>query len=1108
LNDQQHATRVHLSTLIRAYRRNAGLTQRQLADRSGLSVATVRDVEQARSRPRPASLRALAGALGLDAAQAAALTAVHQVGPSADAPADHRTGLWLTALGPLEARRNGQRLHLGPQQVTVLGLLAVQPGRLVRRAAIAEALWCQHPPATAPDLVQAQISRLRRIIDPGGRLHLIEQGTGGYRLRALAASLDVAAFGELTGRAQAAAEAGRERDACELFARALELWHGDPAAGIEVLRHHPAIACLERQRQEAVTQYAAAAAGLGWHMQVIPLLENLVWEQPLDEPLHAALIIALAGTGRQAAALAVYEDLRLRLREEIGAEPSPALAAAHQRALRGDIPPAVAPRAAAAGGPSPLGNPDAWFGVRSSLPPDPAAFTGREPELGYVTAALADLAGTGGRPVVHVISGMAGIGKTALAVHAAHLLKDRFPDRQLFLRLHAHTPGQAPVTPEAALAGLLAAVGIDARYLPDSLDGRVALWRDRMTRERALLVLDDAASSAQVSPLLPGSGDCLVLVTSRRHLGDLAEAAAPVLLGELPSREARAMFTRLAPRAATGPLEAVAELTELAGRLPLALSLLARVYAAHPSWSLADLAAETRSRMLTLTAENDSVAAALEVSYQHLALSRQEFFRRLSLHPGTTVDGYAAAALAGCDRDEAVGQLDALYREGLLAETGHRRYGMHDLVRRYAWDLAAADPAVQREQALGRLFDYYQQTAARAEELLARHARTSPQSAPAEAGIPRLADPAQALAWLRSERASLLACLSHATTAGQYTRVVALTAAMASLLRLDGPWDSAVARHAAAVSAAEQVGDGPGLANALLDLGAARRLIGDHDGATRVLQRALDACRDAGDRPGQAVTLIFLADVHLATGDHHAAVAALKAAVDAYPGIGSRLGQTTALTDLRGVRRMAGDHQGAAEALQHLLAVFRDRGDRLAQATPLTFLGVVRLAAADTRGATGALSEALAIYRASGDPLGTATALTYLGDARLVAGDHRRAVEALGQALEGYRGIGHRLGTAIALIYLGDAWRISGNHRDAAQALEEARSIFQTIGDRGGEAMALNATGTLHRARGDSSQAERCHRLALDLAKAAASHWDEAQALAGLSAGTALASCD
>ena len=515
----------------------------------------------------------------------------------------------------------------------------------------------------------------------------------------------------------------------------------------------------------------------------------------------------------------------------------------------GQAEPAVSAEPTLPGEPSP-----SLLVVRYSLPPDTAAFTGRNKELDRITAAVTQAAGAGG---VVAIDGMPGAGKTALAVHAAHLLRDRFPDWQLFIDLHAHTPGQDAVLPRATLARLLAATGVDARYLPEDTEGRAALWRDRMAGQRALLVLDNAASSAQVTPLLPGGDGCLVLVTSRRHIGDLPGAVVSLLLETLPQDKAREMFVHLALRAADGPAGAVAELARLAGYLPLAISLLARVYARHPAWTLADLTAETSTSMLTLAAERNSVAAAFEVSYRYLDPGQQEFFRRLGLHPGATIDAYAGAALADTGLQDASRLLDGLHSEGLLTEAGYRRYGMHDLIRRYVQNRAAADPAADRNRALDRLLDYYQHTAAITEALLARQSRTRAAPAPLSpsAVIPDLPDRTRALSWARAERADLLACLDHATQTGRHARVAALTSAVAALLLLDGPWTDALTRHATAVQAARHFGDRQDEANAINDLGVVRRWTGDYPGATDNLEEALRIFRDLGYRRGQADAL-------------------------------------------------------------------------------------------------------------------------------------------------------------------------------------------------------------------------------------------------------------
>jgi tetratricopeptide (TPR) repeat protein/DNA-binding SARP family transcriptional activator len=1063
MGGEQDAAGARLGSLVRERRRAAGLTQRHLAERSGLSVAAIRDLEQGRSRrPRPGSVDALARALGLDPRQSAALAAARDAADAAavGAPAGHGSGLWLAVLGPLAAWRDGLAAGLGPPgQAAVAGLLAVQPGELVRRETVIDVLWGSKPPVTAAELVQAHVSRLRRVLDPGGRAGLVEQGAAGYRLRAGPSELDAAAFAELAGRAGAMAASGDAAAACGLYAQALGLWRGEPAEDARVLRGHPAVTGLARRRVEAVLGYADAACRVGWYQRVLPLLEVLARELPLEERVHARLIVALAGAGQQAAAIEVFEALRRRLDEDLGVRPGPELTAAHQRVLRQDIlPPADGTAAITDSLGTDAGQVSA-LGMVCTLPPDTAAFTGRKAELDRIAAEVTRAAAAGSVVAICPIGGMPGVGKTALAVHAAHLLADRFPDRQLFVSLHAHTPGQDPATPETALAGLLAAAGVDARYLPDDLEGRAALWRDRMAGQKALLVLDNAASSAQVTPLLPGSAGCLVLVTSRRYLGDLPGAAAPVQLPVLPTLEAREMFVRLAPRAAADPDQAVAELAGLAGFLPLAISLLARVYARHPSWTLADLAAETRAGMLTLSAEHDSVAAAFELSYRYLAPDQQQFLRRLGVHPGTSIDAYAAAALASTSLSEAAWLLDALHGEGLLTETGHRRYGMHDLIRSYAHDLAATDPPAS-QQALDRLLDYYQHTAALAEKLLARQARTRPAPAPhsVPAVVPDLADNTQALAWARAERDSLLACLDQATVTGQHARVIALTAATASLLRHDGPWTSAITRHAAAVQAARHLGDRLAQANALTDLGDARRLTGDHRAAAQALEQALNIARDIADQLGQANALHDLGIVRLVTGDYRAAAQALEQALDIARDIGNRLGQGNALQTLGMVRRLTGDYRAAAQAHEQALDIARDIGNRLGQGSALQTLGMVRR----------------------------------------LTGDYRAAVQALEQALNIARDIGNRLGQANALNTLGSVRRLTGDYRAAVQALEQALDIARDIGNRGGEAEILNETGELCRVRGDPGRAANYHRQALALSREIASLRDEACALAGL----------
>ena len=697
-----------------------------------------------------------------------------------------------------------------------------------------------------------------------------------------------------------------------------------------------------------------------------------------------------------------------------------------------------------------------------TLPRDIASFTGRQQELQVLVDAVAGAAGPGGMVSIHAIGGMAGVGKTAFVVHAAHRLADRFPGGQIFLPLHGHTPGQRPVDPADALATLLLALGLPPAQIPPGMEARTALWRDRLAGRPLLLVLDDAASSEQVRPLLPGTGGSLVLVTSRRHLSALEDATA-ISLDTLPPGEAASLLVRLAARPGLRPADpAVRELIRLCGYLPLAIGMVARQLHHHPAWSAAGRAAELAAaadRLELMATESLSVAAAFNLSYADLADDRQRLFRRLGLHPGTEIDAYAAAALDGTDLDTARRGLEALYDQHLLSELARGRYRLHDLLREHARALAGRlDPDGDRDQAAARLLDYYQHASALADALLARQARTiaAPVAYTIPATVPALAGQEQALAWIRAERANLIACLDHAAATGQHARIIALTAGLAAVLAGDGPWAEAITRHATAVRSARHIGDRPGQAAALINLGNVRRLAG-YPGAAEDLEEALGICRDLGDR----------------------------------------LGQAWALTNLGNVR-LAGDYPGAARALEEALGISRDLGDRLGQATALTSLGIVQRLTGDYPGAARVLEEALGISRDLGNLLGQANALNILGGVRRLAGDHSSGARALEEALGISRDLGNLLGQASTLTDLGIVRQLAGDYLGAARDLEEALGIYRDIGDRNGEVETLNDLGTLQKVRGDLRQAVSCHRQALDLARQIGSSRDEAHALAGL----------
>jgi tetratricopeptide (TPR) repeat protein/transcriptional regulator with XRE-family HTH domain len=697
------------------------------------------------------------------------------------------------------------------------------------------------------------------------------------------------------------------------------------------------------------------------------------------------------------------------------------------------------------------------------LPRDVATFTGRGAELQVLHDAAASTADQAGLVAIHAIGGMAGVGKTAFAVHAAHRLAGQFPGGQIFLPLHGHTPGRAPADPGDALASLLLAIGVPAGRVPAELEARAALWRDGVAGRALLLILDDAVGSEQVRPLLPGAGGSLVLVTSRRRLAALEDARA-ISLDTLPPEDADALLLALTARSGLSRADpAVAEISRLCGYLPLAIGMLARQLHHHPSWTVAGRAAQLAAavdRLGLLSAENVSVAAAFDLSYADLTDQQQRLFRRLGLHPGADIDAYAAAAVDGTDLAAARRGLAALYDQCLLTEPEPDRYRMHDLIREHARALAGrADPIDDRDQATGRLLDYYQRAAGNADGFIYPNPRPAAARAAGHLpGAPPIANRKQALAWARAERANLLACLDQVTAECQHARVIALTAGIAGLLRLDGPWADGITRHTAAVQAARRLGDLPAQADAIGDLGLLRRRVGDYPGAARDLEEALDICRDLGDRPGQA---------HV-------------------------------LASLGRLRRMTGDYPGAARDLEEALSIRRDLADRLGQASALGSLGIVRRMTGDYPGAVRHLEEAREIYADVGYRLGQADAFNFLAEVRRLAGDCQGAASDAREALAIYRDLGERLGQANAFLQLGIMRRATRDYPGAARDLGEALSIRRDIGDRAGEVEALNEIGTLNRARGDLAVARAQHEQALDLVREVDSPLDEAGALAGL----------
>jgi tetratricopeptide (TPR) repeat protein/transcriptional regulator with XRE-family HTH domain len=672
-----------------------------------------------------------------------------------------------------------------------------------------------------------------------------------------------------------------------------------------------------------------------------------------------------------------------------------------------------------------------------TLPRDIANFTGRERELERL---LEGLSGNGGVAGVHVIDGMPGVGKTTYAVHAAHQLAGRFPDGQFFLPLHGHTPGQRPVDPADALASLLLTAGVAAAHIPPGVEARAGRWRDHAAGKKLLLLLDDAAGHEQVRPLLPGTVGSLVLVTSRRRLSAIEDAT--VISLDIPSpMEAATLLIRLAGRAGMrAGDDAVRQIARLCGYLPLAIGMLASQLRSHPAWTATSMAsglATARDRLALMHAENLSVAAAFDLSYQNLLPGPRRVFRRLGLVPGPSFDAYAAAAIDGTTLDAARSHLDALYDQHLLTEPAPGRYGLHDLLRDYARALAAADGPAESDAATGRLLDYYLHTTLGA----GRHFDPTtlvevrgPEDPPGYA--PDLATVGQAAAWLETEHPNLHAAAAYAAACGRPLHAIQIPTAMRSFLAAHGRDDQVVAlrriARAAARRAAKQTGSpGARVYPGILGESAA------NSSAAASLSQALAQY--------QADALKLLAVLRSPIDDTPVAAASYKQAL-ALSRLGVPLGEAIALTHLGLALQGTGNQPAAAASLQQALEMFGHLGHRLGQAWTLNSLGVVQQQTADYAAASTSHQKALEVFRDADDQLGQAMTLNNLGQLASRTADHGRASHHYTQALAITSNIDAPAEQARALEGLGQAHLHNGNTGEAASHLRQALTIYQRIG--------------------------------------------------------------
>jgi DNA-binding SARP family transcriptional activator/tetratricopeptide (TPR) repeat protein len=925
-----------------------------------------------------------------------------------------RDEVQFNVLGPVEARDDDRVVDLGtPRQRYVLGALLTEANQVIPPDELAARVWGEGPPLRAIPTLQSYLSRLRSLLSTPGGCE-IHRRSGGYTIQVDEQTVDLFRFRRFSANA-------RDTDddtAAALLAEALGLWRGPVLAGLDTPWAVRAREAVHAEKLTAELDYYDVQLRRGEHAAVLAELTMRADEHPRDERLARQLLLALYRSGRQADALQRYEEVRLRLADELGADPGPELQQLHQQMLT------AAPALGAVGRPRGSGVP-----VPRQLPAPPPVFTGRVHELAELDAAL-DPQNQAGRPIaISAVGGSGGIGKTCLALHWSYRHLDHFPDGQLYANLRGFDGDAEPVSPEVVIRAFLDGLGIGSEAIPSGLDAQAALYRSLVADKRMLVLLDNARDTDQVVPLLPGSPSCVVVVTSRQELGGLiaTHGARPLTLDVLHDPEAHELLARHLGRARLDrEPDAVADMVRSCAGLPLALSIVAARASTRPTFPLATVAEELRdtaSRLDALDAGHPraDLRTVFSWSYQALRPEAARLFRLLGLHPGPDIDLPAAASLAGVGTREVRPLLTELTRASLLTEHRPGRFVLHDLLRAYAGERCRLDDTdAERHEGMRRALDHYLHTGTTAARLLTPTRMRVDVAPPAPGVRPEvLTDPPQAATWFGTERAVILAAIRTAAQFRFDTHCWQLQWAIGDFLDRHAHWHDYAAACDTALAAAQRLGSREAEALILRGLARACTQLGAYTDAQSHLDRTLDLYRQLDDPNGQAT-------IHLAFG------------------------------------RLLEPQGHPAEALAHVrqaLEIYRATGDRVGQAYAMNGIGWCHAQLGNYPDTLTFATEAL---RLAGEIKGCAVAGIWhtLGYAHLRLGQRSQAIDCLEQAVAAARERPDVGVEAIALSRLGEAY-------DAAGDLDAARASWR---------QAL----TIHCTRGRSRDAEAIERKLAD----------------------------
>lgn len=920
-------------------------------------------------------------------------------------------------LGTIEARIDGRPVPVGhARQRGVLAVLLVDVNRPVTIDQLIARVWGDRFPDQARATLHGYVSRLRRALADTGEARIGRQ-SGGYVLETSdTANVDLHIFRRLVAQARASTDI----DAAMLLQQALRLWRADAFAGLDSPWANDLRGALDQERYTAQLDLADIRLRLGQHTALLPELSALTAAHPLDERLAGQLMVALHHCGRPADALRHYRQTRQRLIQELGIGPGPALRDVEAAILRRDT--ASTGRAAV---------PPARPGpVPAQLPMPVPSFVGRAGELAQLDAILAGATTAGAADtnltsqpavVISALSGTAGVGKTSLALYWAHQVAARFPDGQLYADLRGFDPGGSALDPADAAWGFLDALGVAAERIPTGMDARTALYRSLLAGRRMLVVLDNARDAGQVRPLLPGTPECLVVVTSRNQLTPLlvAEGARPLNLDLLTVADAHELFTaRLGAARVAAESDAVAEIIARCARLPLALAVVAARAACQPQLRLADLARELRDAPDAAWALDtfhggdpaSDVRTVFSWSYRALSTDAARLFRLQGLHPGPDITAPAAASLAGLPLRRTRALLAELTRAHLVTEHTPGRYASHDLLRAYATEqVTLHDSDDTRHAAVHRMLDHYLHGAHLSATLM-----EEPHFAPITPDPPRpgvtpceLTTPEEALLWFTTEHPVLLGAVRLAADIGSDTHTWQLAWAATLFLVRCGHWADNAEVNTASLDAARRLKDSLAEAHAHHGLAFGHARSGRFDLAHSHFQDALRLFEEAGDHTNQA-------RIHLSLGWHHdrersfaVAISHAERALGLFRAAGNRTAQTMVLNDIGWQHAHLGNHQLGLTYCNQALAAFQETGERSGEAATWDSLGYIHHQLGDHHRAVACYQRSIEQFRELGDRYNEAVTLANLGDTQHDAGAPAEARRARLHALEILSELGH-----------------------------------------------------------------------------------------------------